>query len=252
MRRRWIPILIVALALGAAAGYPGAGQTRTADVLATAFGYITMGWLPEAARQFEVAARNNPDDPEILLLTGLAHHAAGRPDSAVRLLERSARVGGDAMPELWALLGEARLAVGDLSGAEEAFEQALAHGEDMAVAYRGLGAIAERRGDTAAARERYEAALAISPVLVWERMQLARLLINEGEWEEAGEHLQQAARLRPRDADIQWLLGRVYLAQGEKDRAIHALHRALQLNPGHAHAAALLEELRTDDSADNP
>lgn len=240
-------MLIVLLALGAAAGHPGAGQTRTADALAAAFGYVTMGWLPEAARQFDVAARYNPDDPEVLLLTGLAHQAAGRPESGVRLLERSVLVAGDTIPELWALLGEARLAVGDVSGAEEAFQRALAHGDDLAVAHRGLGVIAERRGDTAAARERYEAALAISPVLVWERMQLARLLIAEGEWEEAGEHLRQAARLRPRDADVQWLLGRVYLAQGEKDRAVHALNRALQLNPHHPHAAALLEEIRRDN-----
>lgn len=244
MRRRWIAAVVAALALSAAAGYSGAGQTRTDDVLATAFGYVTMGWLPEAARQFELAVRQRPDDPEVLLLTGLTQHAAGRVDSGLRLLERGVQAAEDKFPELWALLGKVRLTVGDLEGAEEAFQRALAHDEDLAVAHRGLGFIAEQRGDAAAARKRYEAALAISPALVWERLRLARLLIAEERWDEAAEHLQQAARLRPRDADVQWLLGRVYLAQGERDRAIHALTRALQLRPHHPHAAALLEEVR--------
>lgn len=234
-------ILAVAFGVAVAISHPGSGQGAS-DGLAAGYGYLTMGWFPEAARQFREVADRHPDDLESPTMAGLIYSVLGEHRQALATLSRGAALEG-AAPELWVLVGEIHRALGDLQGAQTAYERALAQRDDLALAYRGMALAAEGRGETQAAREFYERSLAVSPAQPWVRIQLARNLMAESLWEAALEHLLEAKRMRPRDPEPQWLLGQVYYALGDEERAVHALNRTLQLDPHHREAARLLREL---------
>lgn len=242
MSRRWITISVICLLIVAAVSLRTIGQ-GTEETMATGYGYVTMGWLPEAVRLFAQAAREHPDDMEAVVTAGIGYKAIGHDRQAESLLSRGARL-ENGLPELWALVGDIRLSLGDVSGATDAFRRALDYDDELALAHRGLGVIAERQGDTQQAVRHYEDALEASPGLVPVRVQLARLLIADEAWEEAREHLELVLRMQPRDAEVHWLLAQAYLGLGESPRAMHMLTRALQLDPNHRAAAAQLEELQ--------
>jgi len=235
-------IFTVCLLIVAAVSLRTIGQ-GTDETMASGYGYVTMGWLPEAVRLFAQASREEPDDLEALVTAGIGYKAIGHDRQAESLLSRGARL-EHGLPELWALVGDIRLSLGDVPGAAESFQRALDYDGELALAHRGLGIIAQRRGDAQEAVRHYENALETAPGLVAVRVQLARLLLADEAWEEAREHLQLVQRMQPRDAEVHWLLARAYLGLGEKPRAMHMLARALQLNPNHREAAALLEELQ--------
>ena len=154
-----------------------------------------------------------------------------------------------------------RLRRGDLPGAREAAEAALAGTPDQPALLEFAGLMAARMGDAAAAIPHFRRLLAISPDDKAARINLATALISEGKLEEAVElcspadgdpkllrlagfawqqlerldeaagAYEAAAQANPSDFESWNNLGNVRAALGELDRAIEALGRAIGLRP---------------------
>jgi len=94
-----------------------------------------------------VQAQTSPDE---LYQQGVEAYRSGRANEAITLLERVVAAQPD-NADAWVQLGYARLASGDLAGAEDAFRRTLAIAPDYADAHVGMARIAQRRGDLSGA-----------------------------------------------------------------------------------------------------
>jgi Tfp pilus assembly protein PilF len=106
---------------------------------------------------------------------GQVYLMRGEPQRALQALER-ARAADPRDPDVLNSLGAARVALGDLDGAETAYRQALELG-DFGEVWFNLGVLAERRGpgNAAVAADRYRRAIAINPADPRPRANLAAL-----------------------------------------------------------------------------
>lgn len=126
----------------------------------------------EAALEVVMRAEQEwPNEPELL----------GDERRAQRALERAQQLVADNPVGLWVLVGNNRLNVGNLNGAEAAANQALAIAPEEPQAIFLLGSVAEARGDNATAIERFnqvfELAEADNPQLaVIARVRMGNLL----------------------------------------------------------------------------
>jgi tetratricopeptide (TPR) repeat protein len=106
-----------------------------APSFAPALNYLGYLWieraenLEQALRMVREAVRLDPDNGAYVDSLGWGFFQLGRLDEAVRTLERAARL-LPSDPTVLEHLGDARAATGDVSGAREAYERAVAAGGD--------------------------------------------------------------------------------------------------------------------------
>lgn len=91
-------------------------------------------------------------------------------------------------------------------------------------------------GDLKGAVEEHEAALAADPTLVQAHVNLIRLYGTLGQPEKAEEHYRAAVALNPALAEIHYNYGVLLAGQKRASEAAEAFRRALELNPAHAEA----------------
>jgi hypothetical protein len=90
---------------------------------------LNAGRLPEAAAAFDAALKVAPQQPSVLLGAGIAAHLQGREDEARRLLVDALRI-EPALTEASLVLGAVLYHSGDIDGAIDIYQQALAHAPD--------------------------------------------------------------------------------------------------------------------------
>ena len=136
----------------------------------------------EAALEVVMRAQQEwPDEPELVVWEAVLSEQLGDERRAQRALERAQQLVADNPVGLWVLVGNNRLNVGNLDGAEAAANQALAIAPEEPQAIFLLGSVAEARGDNATAIERFnqvfELAEADNPQLaVIARVRMGNLL----------------------------------------------------------------------------
>lgn len=129
-------------------------------------------------------------------------------------------------------LGNSLEAAGDLSGARQAYERALALRPGFAEAGVNLGALYVEEGRLEEAAAALEAALEGDPDQVEALNNLGVIYREWGRLEEARDLYVKTLRLRPNLAQAHFNLGLVYRGLGLKNEAIEHLTEAVRLDPG--------------------
>jgi Flp pilus assembly protein TadD len=143
---------------------------------------------------------------------------------------------------------------GDVEGARQQYELALALNPQNADAHNNLGNILTREGSTDKAIPHYVAAIDAEPEHTRARFNLGMRLVDKGQMFEAEQHLRDAIRLDPGYTDALEALGRIVGGQGRNDEAVELYRRVLALDPDraqvHFNLGLSLEQLGVFDAAE--
>lgn len=109
---------------------------------------VTAQKLPDALAVVEKARQTTQNDPELLIWDAVLNEQLGHAVSAKISLAQAQQKFVGQPAAFWTLVGTHRQQVGNLKGAEQAGQQALALAPQDAAATFLLGSVAEARGDT--------------------------------------------------------------------------------------------------------
>jgi Flp pilus assembly protein TadD len=132
------------------------------------------------------------------------------------------------------LAAEARrlVDVGQLAEAQDLLKQALTRDPQHAVAYNDLGVVAYQLGDLSGAQTAYEQAVRLQPANQNFRKNLADLyFVAAGRPDDAIQIYLELFRQNPRDIEILSSLGRICQAVGRPEEARTFYRRALDVEP---------------------
>ena len=163
----------------------------------------------------------------------------GRNEEVVALLEPLLAESPES-DEIWSVLAQARLELGQYPAASEAFEKSLRARPDDALRLISLGDALRLQGRSDEARARYERALEIEPDNGKGHSRLGLVLAQAGRMQDALEHFRRHAELDPTSASAHCNVANALLAQGMVAEGIAALRRALAHDPGCAQAHGAL------------
>jgi tetratricopeptide (TPR) repeat protein len=248
--------------------------------LSEALEHHERGDLDRAARIYEAALAEDPDEPDALHLLGLvalqrgdagraasligravslrpseatfhanlgeAYWALGQIDRVVACCRAALRLEPDS-PGVLCNLGSTLVARGDLDAAVGSFREAIRLAPEFAAARNNLGNALRLKGDKIAALEQFRHAVRLEPTSAEARSHLGEMLLGLGEPEEALTHCREAVRLNPDFPAARGNLGNVLHTLGRLEEAAACFREAIRLRPGlsaaHAGLAGVLEEL---------
>ncbi|MGP0066767.1 MAG: tetratricopeptide repeat-containing sulfotransferase family protein [Isosphaeraceae bacterium] len=251
-----------------------------------AMDYHGQGDLDRAARIYESALAENPDEPEALHLLGLVALQRGDPHRAVAMIGRAislrptvATYYANLGEAYWALgqadrvvaccqaalrlepespgvlcnLGSTLAALGDLEAAVGYLQEAIQMAPDFAAARNNLANALRLKGDKLGAVVQFEHGVRLAPESAAAWNNLGEMNLALGRPEAALAHCREAVRLNPGFPEARNSLGRAFHMLGRLDEAEVCFRHAIRLRPSfaaaHACLAGLLEELGAlDDS----
>jgi tetratricopeptide (TPR) repeat protein len=170
---------------------------------------------------------------------GFLYSRVGRPDEGRTLLLELVRE-FPAAEEAYLKLGDNYFSAGDLSGAEQAYRQALTVATKPAEALIGLGNISRKRGNVSEANRFRQMALAADPLNPFTLNKLGALYTMEGNYAAGRSLLIRLVSDNPRSLAGFINLGGNYYMTGELASAEQAYRSALAINPGSAKALGYL------------
>lgn len=210
------------------------------------------GHHKDAEAAFRHGLRECPGSPEIR--DELAAHLLGENRSkddlreALSLAEEAVALGRDELRHLYTL-GEARLALDDASGAEEAYTTVLDLDPTDPVAHLELGLIHERRGELPTAEEHYTEALRRDPENPRVLYSYASLYYATDDFETAEEFLDRALSLDPEYSPALSALASIQARSGDYESALQYIEKAVAAGENddeHFKSALEFAPLRTD------
>jgi tetratricopeptide (TPR) repeat protein len=250
-------------ARGAEAAFHAAHREKPAAQSAFYLGVILFdrGEREAALARFEEAARLDPGDYYARIYRARALLELNRPGDAVAALEGIASA--FKTPEVYYLLGKARLREDRFEEAERLFQKALDLNRDYPEALFGLGTALRRLGKSPEAHavlekfqalhraesERLRRADALSQALLRNPRDaaaaetLSRFSLESGDLEAAERHAWRAVRLEPARHGARLILARALARSGRYAAAAIHYQRILKADPAHADARAELEDL---------
>jgi tetratricopeptide (TPR) repeat protein len=190
-----------------------------------------LGQRPEALSSFQQAYRLKPDLQDAYWLRGLTALEEGFPGIAIEDLEAAQRLGKDSA-DLWAALGTARGNLGDLSGAVEAFREALRRDPNSSATRLNLCRALQRL-------ERWDELIAEGQTLLEsgsESPELYRLLAESCSalraWQESAVMYEGLLSLvdSPDPEDL-FKLATCWYEADESDKALETITKAIELSP---------------------
>jgi len=137
-------------------------------------------------------------------------------------------------------LGNVLLQRGNVDGAMDEFEQALALYPRYEMAYLGLGNGLVQLGHMDEAAVAYQKALEIDPVLAKARNNLGNIYLQEGRLDDAIDQYRVATNAAPYYPQAHNNLGNALLQKGRVDEAIDEYRKALAIKPDFAQARSNL------------
>ncbi len=248
--------------------------------LSEALEHHERGDLEQAARIYEAALAEQPDEPDALHLLGLVALQRGEAGRAVELIGRAvslrpnaAAFHADLAEAYWSLgridevidcceaalrlepespgilcnLGATLVARGDLDAALVRFHQAVRLAPDFAVARSSLGHALRLKGDRIAAMEQFRHAARLEPASSEPHSALGEILLSLGEPEQALPHCQEAIRIGPATPTLCVTMGNVLHSLGRLGESLAWFREVIRQEPtlagAHAGLAGVLEEL---------
>jgi tetratricopeptide (TPR) repeat protein len=147
-------------------------------------GIAARAMRQEAIRADEAAVALDPNSATASNGLGLLAADDGRPGVAVKAFEQATRLDPN-NASYWANLGNARRAIGDRTGAEQAYRRALDVDARAADAANGIGVLLVEAHRPAEAAPWFERAIAAAPDLVEARLNLGIALQQSGDTKRA-------------------------------------------------------------------
>jgi arylsulfatase A-like enzyme/Flp pilus assembly protein TadD len=167
---------------------------------------MVAGNRTAALRIAEALADSRGAEVPALMKAGRALREAGNPVLAVLCFEAALRKAGPESPEILGFLGTARIAAGDLDGAEKALREVTRLRPEDPRAPFYLGNIALLKEDERRAKELYGRALELDPDFTPPLVNLARWQASKGRFDEAERTLVDALARNPEDSQARELL----------------------------------------------
>lgn len=152
--------LVALLWWGYTTFFPATGSP--ADASTTIEQLVTAQQLPEALAAVTTARQMAPDDAALLTWEAVLHEQLGNTAQAQTALAQAQQKFVGQPAAFWMLVGTDRQQVGNLVGAAEAGEQALALAPQDAQITFLLGSVAEANGDTAQASAYFSQTIALA------------------------------------------------------------------------------------------
>ncbi len=236
-----VPGYLILLTLLAAAIFLAGCATSRQD-RERAASHVTMGTaylgseqFSPALREFLIAQRLSPNDPEIHYYTGLSYYGTGLKEEAQQQFKTALSIKQD-YSEAHTYLGIIYLEKGLYDRAIEEFDRALSNMlyETPAIALNNIGWAYYKKGDPQTALTKYEAALRREPntvirPLIQQNRGIAYLAGHN--IDKAIYYLKKSIDRAPGRADARYWLGISYLEGGNREKAIQELRLAIKTNP---------------------
>lgn len=181
-------------------------------------------------------------DASTRVQAGLAHHRAGRLDTAAEHY-RAALAAQPEHPDALHYLGVIALERKQFDEAAALMDRALAQAPRNADYLANRGVLATRQGDHAGAAQWQRKALALAPDFANAHNNLGNALMELGDLDGAQHHYRAARAREPQSAHFAFNLGRVLEAAGRKDDALAEFRAAVALDPDDSAALVHLGRL---------
>ena len=198
--------------------------------------YFGLGDLANAVHHAEAAGEGTGQDAQLLTQMASILAGAGKPDHALRLLDKAIARAPD-KGEPYFSKGMILLNQKHVPEAEQAVKEGLRHAPDSAVGYYYLGRISVESGNADQALESFERAVAVNPA--FEPAYLAQAAFHETrhDREKAIVVLQlYLQRVNPNNKEARQHLVQLHVAAKDYPAALAELERLLKDNPGNLDA----------------
>jgi len=199
-------------------------------LIAAARAALAAGHASAADASCSDLLRDDPDNPELLHLQGLARCLTGRVVEGTQLLERAAAA-APWFAAAHADLGAMLVKLGRTAAAVERLQTAFQLDPESTEIQLNLGNALHARGELGSAEEHYRAVLRRDARNARANLSLGNLLCQVRRPSDAIEYLTTAAVLAPADAAVYQALGRAQCAVGRVEEAIESFQRALSIEP---------------------
>jgi tetratricopeptide (TPR) repeat protein len=193
------------------------------------------GRLTEVALGYQAMLEQNPCQPEALVGISLVALASRQFEAAVKMAT-AAVLAAPEMGNGWVALGQALMAGGRSSQAENAYREAMRLDGMNPLARMGLGELKIATGRAEEAVGEFELALKREPALAGAHLGLGNALAIMGRNEQALACYEQAIRFRPRLPEGEFAAGFVLSRLGRLKESERRYRRALVLRPDFAAA----------------
>ncbi len=211
-------------------------ELPTGEELAEAEKYFQQGLelvaekkFSEAAKAFELAVKNDPQNSSALVAWGAALTNAGDLSRGREVLEQTVlKSPGDQLA--WYNLGINLGLAGWLDEAVGALTNCLDINEDFAPAHRQLGRIYSAQMVPLLAEEAYQTAISQDPAYLEARMDFAIFLIAGERFDDAQEQIEYSAELNPDDPYLLLIRGLLASKQDKPKEAEKWLRKSFQLD----------------------
>lgn len=192
------------------------------EQLASALAYLRGGRLDKAQTIYKKVLKNGPQNTGAMHMLGLIAQKNGRPERAVQLLIKAAKL--DARrPEILCDLGNAFKSLGRHKDAIKAHRMVLTMLPNSPEAHSNLGAACNAAGKAGKAMICFESALKMLPKDVELKFNLSNGLVASERYEEAEEVLRQVVYEKPEHISAQINLCAALKEQGRYEKAIAAV-----------------------------
>jgi tetratricopeptide (TPR) repeat protein len=186
------------------------------------------GRFADAEAIYRQILTQQPDHIDALYMMGVIAQQSGNDDTAMQFVAEAIRI-GPVRAEFFGTYGELLEHCKRFDEAVEAYRNALALDNKLAVIHNNLGNILATKGDCETAIPHFEQALAIQPDLPIVAFNLGRAYACLGKLNEAMRHYRQAIALRPAFLEAMHCLGRVLALAESNDAAIVQYRETLVL-----------------------
>ena len=192
------------------------------------------GAFAEAAHLYREILVAQPQHADALHLLGVLMHQLNHSHVATELIGRAIQINQRFAP-YHNNLGNALLAIGDITEARRSFKRSIALSR-TADTYVNLGNLEFSQGEWAAAKASFQAALLCSPQSYEALFGLGNVAMAQGEHATATQWYEKSLSVAPRSSHALNALGNVRLAQGHVEGARASYLKAIECNPSNREA----------------
>jgi putative PEP-CTERM system TPR-repeat lipoprotein len=190
--------------------------------------YLLQGRYKKILAEITSARRGADIENKILMIRGQAYMATERLDKARRNFQQAARAEPD-NPDPLVALAELSLRQGDLPAAEGFLDQALAMPRQSPIGWFTLGKLRRIQKSPKQAIEAFSHALELEPLYIEARRARAELYLDAGDMASAMADLEAIDTVRPRDPHTSYLKALIYERRGDRPAAKAALIDAAEV-----------------------
>jgi len=202
--------------------------------------YYHEGEYLEAARYFERALQENPNDRDAAQLMGLSYYSVGRPADAIPALEKVRAWYPNANMDAIYILGICYALTKRYLDARRTFAKLYKVPEESAAAHLTLASMLVRQGFDPVAEAEARAALELAPQLPLAHFTLGELCVYKADYDRALAEYKAELAINPGYAPALSHLGEVFWRLSRYDESEEAVQRAIWLDSTSAEPYVIL------------